>query len=288
MRTASGAGGSGSIDASAGIAGTASLLGALYTNLDVRQKFYLAISKRFEELYKSLVTSRKAFRIGRSIIEWDKIASMGVGDYLNYMLLHPLADSPDALEKTPIPPSFSTPAWKLFGTTAKLVGLMGFWAFDNASFITGSGFLDPIICDVDKVVLVDPKCPERTTRKNRAAEWASRFYFMGAVAGFYVNARSLWGHRRNELGKARERLHDAIAESTGIEEAKSHLEKTERDHFELCVALLKSIADVTVFSNNPGVDLHLKYRGKKNHEGLHCLGGLISASTVLYNNFPNA
>ncbi|KAL3817408.1 hypothetical protein ACHAXA_011037 [Cyclostephanos tholiformis] len=283
------------IDASGGIRGAASLVVALYSDLDVRRKYYLAISRRFEELYKSLVTSRKAYRIGRSIIEWDKISSMGVGEYLNYMLLEPLADSPgrthgDATDATaPIPPSSvtSTPGWKLLGTTAKLVGLMGFWAFDNASFVAGSGFLDPIISD-DRVVLVDPKCPERTSRKNRAAEWASRFYFMGSVGGLYVNARSLWVHRRNELRMARERLRVAIAESTGIEDAKSHLIKTEGDNFELCVALLKSIADVTVFSNNPGVDLHLKYRGKKNHEGLHCLGGLISASTVLYNNFPNA
>jgi hypothetical protein len=284
------------IDASAGgIWGAASLLGALYANLETRQKYYLAISKRFEELYKSLVTSRKAYRIGRSIIEWDKISSMGVGEYLNYMLLEPLADSPrspkDAAAASVAPHSvLSTPAWKLLGTTTKLVGLMGFWAFDNASFVAGSGFLDPIISDVDRVVLVDPKCPDRTSRKNRAAEWASRFYFMGSVGGFYVNARTLWSHRRNELRRARESLRLAIlSESTDdVEGARSHLEKTERDDFELCVALLKSIADVTVFSNNPGVDLHLKYRGKKNHEGLHCLGGLISASTVLYNNFPNA
>ena len=114
---------------------------------------------------------------------------------------------------------------------------------------------------------------------------------MGSVGGFYVNARSLYIHRRNELRKAREGLRLAVlSESTDdvVECARTHLEKTEREDFELCVALLKSIADVTVFSNNPGVDLHLKYRGKKNHEGLHCLGGLISASTVLYNNFPNA
>ena len=291
------------IDAPAGrgIRGAAFLLGALYSNLETRQKYCLAISKRFEELYKSLVTSRKAYRIGRSIIEWDKISSMGVGRYLNYMLLEPLADAPlrgtkddaDAASSSnaaPHPSALSTPAWKLLGTTVKLVGLMGFWAFDNASFVAGSGFLDPIMSDVGDVVLVDPKCPDRTSRKNRAAEWASRFYFMGSVGGFYVNARSLYIHRRNELRKAREGLRLAVlSESTDdvVECARTHLEKTEREDFELCVALLKSIADVTVFSNNPGVDLHLKYRGKKNHEGLHCLGGLISASTVLYNNFPN-
>jgi hypothetical protein len=56
------------------------------------QLFYQALSTRFNSLYKSLVTSRKAFRMGRSIIEWDKIKSMGWGDYLAYLLRHPLAE----------------------------------------------------------------------------------------------------------------------------------------------------------------------------------------------------
>ena len=73
-----------------------------------------------------------------------------------------------------------------------------------------------------------------------------------------------------------------------VEEARANLKRTERKHFELSLALLKSCCDFMVFSNNPGIDLHLKLRGRKNHEGLHCLGGLVSASTVLYNNFPNA
>ncbi len=71
-----------------------------------------------------------------------------------------------------------------------------------------------------------------------------------------------------------------LAYSNSIEEAKSRLEK--RDNFKLCVALQTSIADIKVFSNNPSLDLHLIYHGKKNHEGLHFLGGLISSSTVLY------
>jgi hypothetical protein len=43
-----------------------------------------------------------------------------------------------------------------------------------------------------------------------------------------------------------------------------------------------------VFSNMPGIDLHKRFRGKKNHEGFHCVCGLISAGTVVYNNFPDA
>ena len=73
-----------------------------------------------------------------------------------------------------------------------------------------------------------------------------------------------------------------------IDEALAHLRQMECRQFELSLALLKSCCDFLVFSNSPGIDLHLKLRGRKNHEGLHCLGGLVSASTVLYNNFPSA
>ena len=417
----------------------------MYTDVELRQQYYTAISKRFEVLYKSLVTSRKAFRIGRSVIEADKIANMGWGNYLSYMLLHPLAggvagadtspgdnkleekrqestlsrydthpipeededdeeaswneedeqsdnenDSPDEEKKEDAPnlpmtkskkkkvvsrpdrpklptkissnigwgpattssspqdasattnksseqtatlkppplrtvsemgrqmyqafPSRSssmgsykqlkdmpsslpmtptqptTPGWKLVGGTMKLLGLMGFWAFDNVSFLTGSGFLDPIRGNHngggDNTILVDPKASDRLKRKKRASEWAGRCYFAGSIGGLYVNARSLWEHRNGKLKEAQDLLSKATSEDD-IKEAKDHLQKTKKKHFELGLALLKSCCDFMVFSNNPGIDLHMKYRGKKNHEGLHCLCGLVSASTVLYNNFPN-
>ena len=49
----------------------------------------------------------------------------------------------------------------------------------------------------------------------------------------------------------------------------------------------QSCCDVLVFSNNPGIDFHERYRGKKMNEGFHSVCGLVSAGTVLYNNFPN-
>ena len=42
-----------------------------------------------------------------------------------------------------------------------------------------------------------------------------------------------------------------------------------------------------MFSNNPGVDLHLRFGGRRMNDGLHSILGLISAGTVLYNNFPD-
>jgi len=49
---------------------------------------------------------------------------------------------------------------------------------------------------------------------------------------------------------------------------------------------LQLVADIIVFGNNPGVDIFLKARGKKLHEALHCLFGLVSASAVIVNKFP--
>mmetsp|Transcript_6167 Transcript_6167/g.10527 ORF Transcript_6167/g.10527 Transcript_6167/m.10527 type:complete len:738 (-) Transcript_6167:134-2347(-) len=72
-----------------------------------------------------------------------------------------------------------------------------------------------------------------------------------------------------------------------LEKAKAELEKAEGRQFTLFLALLKSCCDVLVFSNMPGIDLHKRYRGRKMNEGVHSVCGLVSASTVIYNNFPN-
>ena len=116
---------------------------------------------------------------------------------------------------------------------------------------------------------------------------------MGAVAGLYVNLRLIWEHSHGALHQARQEMSKCMtsrSECSTLEvtEANQQLKQAETKHFQLYVSLLKSICDCLVFSNNPGVDLHMKYRGKKNHEGFHCCCGLISAGTVLFSNFPNA
>ncbi|KAL7483978.1 hypothetical protein ACHAW6_009622 [Cyclotella cf. meneghiniana] len=196
-------------------------------------------------------------------------------------------------------PLDAPPAWKIVGTTLKLLGLMGFWTFDNLAFLTGTGFLDPPPSrDGDKTAGGGPESL-RMRRKTRASEWGARFYFAGALAGLGVNLGGIWEHRMGALRSAREearRAYRLVSEkdSAGassddvVLRAKQRLKAAETKLFELYVALLKSICDCIVFSNNPGVDLHLKFRGRKNHEGLHCCCGLISAGTVLFGNFPNA
>jgi len=387
-------------------------------NRTKRIALYKVLSVRFNLLYKSFVESRKAFRMGRMFIEYDKLKSMGWGEYLSAMMSIPTSDGcnkdgekvdghehlkmnypthsipehhnedhvdgdvgretwdedddekkfeqltensrderivarpgrphlPSRVssnigwgpgivskeqsksnndsntayqKKSPQPRTVSElgatyksspsssfgltktqdtdavvatalpPFWKLFGPSLKLIGLMGFWTFDNLAFLTGTGFLDPYSHSKDEKN--DPKTL-RLQRKKRASEWGARFYFMGAVAGLYVNLRLIWEHSHGALQQARQEMSKCVtsrSECSTLEvtEANQQLKQAETKHFQLYVSLLKSICDCLVFSNNPGVDLHMKYRGKKNHEGFHCCCGLISAGTVLFSNFPNA
>jgi len=230
---------------------------------------------------------RTVSELGREMYKPFPSRSSSVGSYRQLE---------DTQLTSPPPAIMTTPSWKLIGGTIKLLGLMGFWAFDNISFLTTSGFLDPIqLTTALSKTTADGNSgsvvKDRTIRKKRASELAGQCYFFGVVAGMYVNARTLWEHRSGALNDARNTLTSTTSttkDDIGIEGAQLKLKETEQKHFALMMALLKSCCDFMVFSNNPGIDLHLKLRGRKNHEGLHCLGGLVSAGTVLYNNFPNA
>ena len=180
--------------------------------------------------------------------------------------------------------------WKATGAALKMLGLLGFWMGDNVNFVTGSGALDNYnLSDKDRLA-------RRKQWQTFASQNANRAYFLGAVAGLLTNAYAYHRFRKDQVAEVQEEYKqsfedhhdDEKLEKEEQEHALKKLKKTQEKQFSLFLQLLKSCVDVTVFSNNPGIDLHQKYRGKKNHEGLHCLCGLISAGTVLYNNFPDA
>lgn len=50
--------------------------------------------------------------------------------------------------------------------------------------------------------------------------------------------------------------------------------------------LAQSVCDIVVFSNTSGVDIFQRCIGTKLHEAVHCVLALVSASTVIYNQFP--
>jgi hypothetical protein len=294
--------------------------------------FKSAHAERFVGLYESAAKGRKVFRLGRSLIEIEKLRSMGLVSVALWHLRLALTD----LDPTEVPksrphltrkassnigwgpstvPSKSSardgrfyrslsnigqrmyrpmvsqlslygpssqptkaPAWKIIGSALKIVGLLGFWTADNANFLASSGFLDNYKLDASE------RFERRQSIQKRAARFAAQSYFMGAIAGFFVNLRSYWSFRQNEIKSTQENLAQSEDDEIEMRAAKEAREK----QFELFLALLKSSCDVLAFSNMPGIDLHQKYRGTKMNEGFHCLCGIVSASTVLYSNFPNA
>jgi Peroxisomal biogenesis factor 11 (PEX11) len=258
--------------------------------LAAQQSSQVRSIERFTALKASLSNSRKAYRLGRSLVEVEKLRSLGLLQWLDqflrqhsgdavqtkslipslynvaYCLYHPLV---------PSPPSISAPAapfWQIAGNAIKCIGLLGFWAADNVSFLALSGFLDNV---------TDPnRLSERARMVSQASAMANRSYFVGAVAGLVVNWKSYWDQTKT--------LHQQAASIDSSENSQVALQKAQEKQFALFVAFLKSVCDVLVFSNNPGIDLWKRYRGRPMHEGFHCLCGLVSASTVLYANYPNA
>ena len=290
-------------------------------------------AQRFNALKASLTTSRKAYRLGRSIIEFQRLRSMGLLETLGWHLQrHAEGDEPPSLNPKTLfrrassnigwgpvtleesqPPSTrrflrslssmayrmyrpmastlsvsgeaskepSTPMWKLVGSALKMLGLFGFWTGDNLAFLTQSGLFDDYRLDATA------RMAQRKALQMRASDFANQCYFAGAVAGLVVSLRSYLEYRNNTIRPLKEQVESAEDEDEA-NVAEASLERAKEKQFVLFLALVKSCCDVLVFSNNPGIDLWKKRTGRKMHEGFHCLCGLMSASTVLYNNFPNA
>mmetsp|Transcript_18593 Transcript_18593/g.26167 ORF Transcript_18593/g.26167 Transcript_18593/m.26167 type:complete len:591 (+) Transcript_18593:192-1964(+) len=191
--------------------------------------------------------------------------------------------------------------WKQCGRVLKLLGLAGFWAGDNIAYLYSIGFLP---------FLISKKInhPSESSKTQRAAAiFSTRAYFFAAVVGLCLNIKEWIEHRngslkvafenmeeakcfsRNEYDSDKRRKHDALRrhkEVGGLDRTERILILVQEKHWELSLALLKSWCDVMVFSNNNGIDIHMRMFGKKMNEIVHCLLGILSASTVLYNNYP--
>jgi hypothetical protein len=329
------------------------------------KRFHQHQAMRFTSLYQALSSSRKAFRLGRSITEAHKIASVGlIGLWCWHLKRHidrMEGKDSDQIDKVSLPSktsshgessnvgerpmtpkenngtvtestsrslmqSFSSMAyrnicrplisrvsstlavvaasetptvelWMATGSALKVLGLLGFWLGDNVSFVTSNGGLD------NYNLSSEDRLARRKKWQAFASNKANQAYFVGAIAGLVTNACEYYRFRRGNLAQAKQQYqksfhsqqHDALGneemekeEEQQQQHALKQLQMVQEKQFTLLLGLLKSCADVTAFSNNPGVDLHQKLRGKKNNEGLHCLCGLISAGAVLYNNFPDA
>eukprot|EP00557_Chaetoceros_sp_GSL56_P008123 CAMPEP_0176496090 /NCGR_PEP_ID=MMETSP0200_2-20121128/11013_1 /TAXON_ID=947934 /ORGANISM="Chaetoceros sp., Strain GSL56" /LENGTH=462 /DNA_ID=CAMNT_0017894029 /DNA_START=48 /DNA_END=1436 /DNA_ORIENTATION=+ len=359
-------------------------------------EYYSAQSQSFRNLQNSLANARKAYRLGRTLIELDKLQSIGLGRWIQWhwrmnivnriiniatsvppqniqndektpprmhlprkmssniggpitatsistTTVNANANANATTNSTPLPTltqyrqrlsshivkvlylSCSTfldkgkdgegdekngrnsnlapppSLWNVCLGTAKLVGLAGFWAADNVSYLYSSGFwLDG----------------GKRWRARDATVVAARCYFLAAMSGLLLNLKEFVKFRNGPLREALLVVDDddddddddgtVMMNGSGydggeenlafrkhereleLERRKEHLTNLKEKYVTISLALLKSICDVIVFSNNTGVDLHVKYRGKKMNETLHCACGITSALTVLYNNFPSS
>ena len=126
----------------------------------------------------------------------------------------------------------------------KLLGLAGFWAADNISFLYTSGFL------IDEAKITQ----QGRSRAKEVSIFAARSYFFAAVSGLYLNLRELIYHRNGPLKEAWIGLehyssnvkveggngaYEEHESSREMDRFKSELEKAKRNHGILCMALLK-------------------------------------------------
>jgi hypothetical protein len=274
-------------------------------------------AQRFEALKVALTSSRKAYRLGRSVIEVQKLRQLGLLETIGWYLRQQAVPSVQSSETTtavvslphrrtllqklhsillhiyrPVastvsysgtacqPPS--VPLWQLIGTALKMVGLCGFWASDNVSYLAQVGLLDNVqLTDASRLM-------QRQALSSRASIWANRCYFGGSVAGLLVSWRCYWRHRQQTLRALYEQQPQKNDSAVCDKDDSGALEKARAQQFVLFLAVLKGVCDVLVFSNNPGIDWWKRHTGRKMHEGVHCVCGLVSASTVVYNTFPDA
>ena len=218
-------------------------------------------SAKFGDLKTHLTMSRKAFRIGKFLNEFEKIRVL-----LNRPTHDPDSGSPAAAN--------SLLGYQKALMIAKCAGLAGFWTAENILLLTrGSSFL----------YRDDPSSQKSLART--AQHWGARAYLMGAVAFLVQSVRDLVNHEK--------KIAAATSGSAGKDDDEGAatdavLKALQVKKFSLMVSLTKSVCDCIVFSNITGVDLHRKFRGKPLSEAIVCMAGLGSAATVLFNNYPKA
>ena len=272
-----------------------------------RQLSAFFIAERFVAMKNSLAMSRKAFRLGRSMIEIQKIQSLGILQWIElylkkrYPSTNVSENATKACTNTILQPlrtilhsmihprvtstlptdSSNVPFWNIVGNSIKSLGLLMFWAADNLSFLYQSGFLD------DYQINSKDRIYKRSSQITMSTNIANRSYFTAALAGLVTNWNVYWNYTTKQLMELQTKAVQSKSNDEIYQEAKLALQKAQEKQFTLFAALLKSVCDVLVFSNNAGVDLWRRYRGKPLHEGIHCLCGIVSASVVLYNNYPS-
>lgn len=205
------------------------------------------------------------------------------------------------------------PIWKILTSALKIIGLAGFWAGDNVAYLHTAGFLKGSNRKKESAIFATrsyffacvvglyTSCKEWIEHRNGPLRQAFQHFQFVNERYEQIKASSSQpmctsndntvkeDEKKEDEGRCADIMITLQEEFQLLTQERDQyklvLDQAKKKHTKLCLAMLKSCCDVTVFSNNPGVDLHLKYRGKKMNEGIQCVAGITSALTVLYNNY---
>lgn len=225
-------------------------------------------ANRFKALYKSLVESRKAYRLGRTFTEIYKMNKLlqststnlfaslrEIGSY--FLSSYAYTDSPAGDKSSSTTKEDNSLWWKTPCTFLKLIGLAGFWLGDNVTYLTSIGFFDYYFMKnspKNKLELEE----WRNSKKTKSQFFAGRCYFAAAVVGLYANFREVL-MAREKLKSCRSKMRMIAAYkhynnlevqernsnieddnySAEVREIKIEWEKEKVKYFQCVVSLLK-------------------------------------------------
>jgi hypothetical protein len=232
------------------------------------------VALRLTNLKTNLAQARKAFRLGRTFLELEKLYQLGLW---NKWIKNSFMLGGDIVRKE------KNDISNLIFNAVRLCGMAGFWAADNMAFLISSSISSSST----------PADQSWKQLAERCGKMANRSYFCAAITNFYLNATAYLDQRRKmvqrqllEQQRANIRLEDDDDDARRDEQRQE--EQDQRLLFDLFLAVVKSTCDIMMFSNNPGVDLWQRHTGRKMHEGLHAACGIVSAGTVLVKYFPSS
>ena len=281
-------------------------------------------ANRFETLKKSLSNSRKAFRLGRTMIELQRLSKMGLDETISWHLRQSDNNSDPALSK-PNPktliPRVSTNIGLGYPNSTNQEAIQEILQQERPSLLRRLSHLTSRIFELPRESAIEKPLYHVLLSATKlmglacyfAADNVSYLASTGLLDNYMLQDSERVSQRKRVVKFVSENGNRAyfIAALAGLvvswrnyrdftrttnehylqEEGESvddaELSKAKEKHFSLLLPLLKSCCDVLVFTNNPGVDLWRTVAGRPLNEAVHCAAGLISASTVLCTNFPS-
>jgi hypothetical protein len=260
-----------------------------------------------KQYYNKGVVNQKMLKDDENLSSDDVTSFSSLSRSLRTTITRKINSIPDQiLSFIPLPSKYTNETstkvewWKATSSALKSIGLIGYLLGDNLNFLSSSGALDNYsLSDKDRL-------SHRKRFQTLIGKRSNQSYFFAAIIGLVTNTYKYYrflqqqknttmltqGEQQqaddnNNSSDSEEQNGERQIQNTTIQQTTTITKEQQQKQFVLFLALFKSCMDVIVFSNNDGIDLHKKWRGRKNHEGLHCLCGLLSAGTGLYSNFPN-